>query len=278
MTAPLPKTSLLPELWLKISKHVNEVDALLRLTCVNKSMKDWTTAAIKRAQLSDELNFAYVLECFKLELTYQVACGIFFVEVGSFREPGGPVVARGYEGYSVSYDDIITLSVSSEGHHVFEPTTLLARLSARNNRVKTRGGLTFRFPGEIEVEEIESLVTMNDTGIDTIVLRSLDGKKMISNLDHGGLDLPSGAGIANLLSLFDREAGYHYWLAQGPSATDHMTFCQWRQWTLDDLDSEVMSSSEQEIDEVDDTGEDEADCFIVEEPEEDDCFIVERCD
>jgi hypothetical protein len=85
----------------------------------------------------------------------------------------------------------------SGGDHYYTPppTTPVAKLSVRNGYVRTNSGLTFTFPGDNGVVEIETLVTMNASGVDCVVLRSLDGQKMISNLDPGGLDLPSGSGM-----------------------------------------------------------------------------------
>jgi hypothetical protein len=64
------------------------------------------------------------------------------------------------------------------------PPTPVAKLSVRNGYVRTNGGLTFAFPGDNGVVEIETLVTINAaSGVDCVVLRSLDGQKMISNLE-----------------------------------------------------------------------------------------------
>ncbi len=98
---------------------------------------------------------------------------------------------------------------------------------------------------------------MNDFGVDRVVLRSLDGEKMISNLDPGGLDLPSGSGTDVFLKLFDRSAGRLYWEGKLPT------------WEPDqEMESSYNLSlwwDEQEANEVDDmvniAGEDEADCL-----------------
>lgn len=208
----------------------------------------------------DNLLFTTLLESLKIEIGFHIGHDMHFAETGRRHESGSPVVSKGYLAYTLGWDLI------SGDVHYYKPTstTPVAKLSVRNGYVRTNGGLTFAFSGDNGVVEIETLVTMNASGVDCVVLRSLDGQKMISNLDPGGLDLPSGSGIDVFLKLFDRSAGRLFW-------EEKLHNLSW-----EDMFSDVMIPSEQEGNEVDDKAniadEDEAACSIVEEP---DCYIVE---
>ena len=273
LTEPLSKTSLLPaEIWTKISDRVQELDALLRLTCVNKSMQKSTEIAIMFALKYDNFLFTTLLECLKIEIGFHIGHDMHFAETGRLHEPGSPVVSKGYLAYTLGWD------FTSGGVHYYAqpPPNRVAKLAVRNGYVKTIGGLTFAFPGDNGVVEIETLVTMNASGVDCVVLRSLDGQKMISNLDPGGLDLPSGSGIDVFLKLFDRSAGRLFWEEKLPTWQPHPDMHEYFSYEDDDMFSDDMIPSELEGNEVDDkaniAGEDEAACSIVEEP---DCYIVE---
>ena len=145
LTVPLSKTSLLPaEIWTKISDRVQELDALLRLTCVNKSMQKSTEISIMFALKYDNLLFTTLLESLKIEIGFHIGHDMHFAETGRRHESGSPVVSKGYLAYTLGWDLI------SGDVHYYKPTstTPVAKLSVRNGYVRTNGGLTFAFSGD----------------------------------------------------------------------------------------------------------------------------------
>ena len=263
------------ELWTKISNRIKDVDALLRLTCVNKSMQKSTITAIKYARTYDDYLFDSLLENMKIEVENHVGIAMHFVETGRALETGSPVVPRGYLGYPCGWDVIL-----NGERHICTPTQIVSKLTVRSGFVKVIGGFTFKFPGDVpgdeRIHEIECWATMNALGVDRVVLRSMNGERMISNLDPGGLDLPSGSNILDFLKLFNREQGRWYHRELIPEiplpCMDH--------WDLEDMNSDLEAINPRELDDnaVDDTANincvtgDEAD--IPEESEECDCVIV----
>jgi hypothetical protein len=272
----LPKLPVLPaEVWAAIGDRIKDMDALLRLACVNKFMHKSNCTAIKNARVYDDYLFHSLLECMKIEVEAHVGVSMHFEEIGHAHESGSPVLPRGYLAYPCGYDVIIPGE-----RFIYKSMRVVSKLTVRSGFVKAVGGFTFVFPGDENCQEIECLATMNALGVDSVVLRSLNGERMISNLDPGGLDLPSGSDILDFLKLFDQANGQFYWsleelVAEAPTM-EH--------WDLDDMNSdmEVFNSNELEANEVDDTAHivcasgDEAD--IVDESEECDCIIVDIVD
>ena len=264
----LPKLPELPgEAWAAISDRILDLDVLLRLTCVNKSIQKSCVPAITHARKYDNYLFDSLLECMKIEVEKHIGIEMFFQEIGRDRESGSPVQPRGYLGYGMGWD--VTLRGE---RYTCSPTRLLSKLTVRSGFVKAIGGFTFVFPGDETHHEIECWATMNALGVDSVVLRSLNGERMISNLDPGGLDLPSGSNILDFLKLFDEVQGRRYWDDQELLGPVPLPDPYWPDgW---DSDLEVMNSTELEDNEGDDTAHidsasgdeaDECDCVIVEE-------------
>jgi hypothetical protein len=137
VSAPLLKTPQLPaELWTNVSDRVRDLDALLRLTCVNKSMQKSTENAITGtiALKQDDFLFHSVVEVLMKEIEMHVGTDMNFQETGRHHEPGRPVMPRGYWGYARGWDFV---SGSVHCTYVPDPTTPIAKLSVRNGNVQT---------------------------------------------------------------------------------------------------------------------------------------------
>ena len=226
-------------------------------------MQKSTVTAIQNARKNDEYLFNSLLHCMMIEVEKHVGVGMHFVETGRAHEPGSPVLPRGYLGYPSGWDVIV-----NGERHIHNPTRILSKLTVRSGFVKAIGGFTFVFPGDERIHEIECWATMNVLGVGSVVLRSLNGERMISNLDPGGLDLPFGSSILDLLKLFDRENGHRFWYDQGYDRELHPELPM----PLDYWDLEAMYPTEIEVIEVHDSHD------VIEVHESDDVIEVHDSD
>ena len=75
----LPKLPELPgEVWAAISDRILNLDVLLRLTCVNKSIQKSCVPAITHASKYDNDLFDSLLECMKIEVEKHIGMEFFF--------------------------------------------------------------------------------------------------------------------------------------------------------------------------------------------------------
>ena len=244
--------------------YVGHLDHLLRLSCLNKTMRSFCVMYIHNLHVWDELLANSIGEFLKSEVVEHTGRSLRFEKIN--HEAGKPkvheIVGRSaFEFHCSLGGNRIDLEPGPEARQ-------LTNIRVYNGYIRLRGGLSFRFPGQDYQKEIELLVTMNairmstvvlsslqflsrarlqatmnEIGISTVVLSSLDGNCIISNLDSEGLKLPAGSPIDKLLELFDRSAGSWFFrdfeteeLLESMFQTWDMDMDEYQEYILDSTD------------------------------------------